>query len=760
MKRLFNFVSNAVAMSAAILVSCQKEVENAINPEEEVVKQGAIASLTFSISNNETTKTVIAEDEGKKYAAWESGDAIGYVTSKTDKGSANVTLGTPDKFTITPATGLDIDDKLYVWYPYRRDETSQASINMIIPVSQIQAGDSFDFDAMPLVAEPIEIESSMLSGDDYDGTIAFANLASLIEFKVFSSDPTYASEKVAAITFDAGSTNIAGHFNFDVSSVDFETSSSLEISGYTGKSVTTSLASPVTIGTDKASARNVYMVVAPGTYTGNIIVATDAAFYTIPISGKEFERSGFKSFGLDLGKEVATRRSLKGNFAWDLTQVSYSEESESSVIWNYGLLSMEHRRNTGKTNANNFIPPANAQSRFYAGNNIIYTPATSSWTIDKVEVTATTEGYASSFAGGTWVNAISSSSDVIASLSPNNSTSEFKNTSLSNQVRATEVKVYFDNTNYTVSKAAVSNGTLDVDKSTAKVNEVITVTATPNTGYALSGISVKDESDNAIAVDGTTFRMPASDVTVSATFTSSSSAKAINIPANSHGTITTEPGNSATSGTEVTITVTPNDGYALFSLSVVDEDSTPVAVTNNTFTMPNKEVTITAVFYPYVSWTAFTNSLGSKIDGVNNTANGTINLTGFGGTPSYEWSYTRTLEQLATGKADHISMSGEYMQLGSNNALESIVFTTSNMSSKKIKKIIVDAYCNGGTTHKISATVGSTSYIAETNLTSSGTEYTGTGDTKGNITINLATRGTTKKALYVKSIMILYNDSE
>ena len=198
----------------------------------------------------------------------------------------------------------------------------------------------------------------------------------------------------------------------------------------------------------------------------------------------------------------------------------------------------------------------------------------------------------------------------------------------------------------------------------------------------------------------------------------------------------------------------------MYSISVVDEDSAPVAVTDNTFTMPAKEVTVTAVFYPYVSWAATTNSLGDKIDSEGNTASGTINLAAEGGTPSYEWSYTRTLEKLATGKADYCQMSGDYMQLGSNNALQSIVFSTTNMTSVKIKKIIVNAYCNGGTTHKISATVGSTSYIAETNLTGTGADYSGTGDAKGNITINLATRGTTRKALYVKSIQVLYDDSE
>ncbi len=52
----------------------------------------------------------------------------------------------------------------------------------------------------------------------------------------------------------------------------------------------------------------------------------------------------------------------------------------------------------------------------------------------------------------------------------------------------------------------------------------------------------------------------------------------------------------ATEGTEITLTVTPNSGYMLDELSVVDADNAVVTVTNNKFTMPASNVTVTATF--------------------------------------------------------------------------------------------------------------------------------------------------------------------
>lgn len=74
--------------------------------------------------------------------------------------------------------------------------------------------------------------------------------------------------------------------------------------------------------------------------------------------------------------------------------------------------------------------------------------------------------------------------------------------------------------NYTVTvDKNIKNGTVTPSKTSLAAGETFTVTATPNDGYELDTITVKDASDNPINPnsDGS-YTMPASDVTVSATF--------------------------------------------------------------------------------------------------------------------------------------------------------------------------------------------------------------------------------------------------
>ena len=69
----------------------------------------------------------------------------------------------------------------------------------------------------------------------------------------------------------------------------------------------------------------------------------------------------------------------------------------------------------------------------------------------------------------------------------------------------------------------------------------------------------------------------------------------VNISATTNGTVTADP-TSAEAGTTITLTVTPVGGYVLDALTVTDASSNPVTVTDNKFTMPASDVTVTATF--------------------------------------------------------------------------------------------------------------------------------------------------------------------
>ena len=71
---------------------------------------------------------------------------------------------------------------------------------------------------------------------------------------------------------------------------------------------------------------------------------------------------------------------------------------------------------------------------------------------------------------------------------------------------------------YTITLAAVSNGSINASSMTAVEETTITLTATPANGYELDHWTVTDANNNAITVTDNQFEMPASNVTVSASF--------------------------------------------------------------------------------------------------------------------------------------------------------------------------------------------------------------------------------------------------
>lgn len=125
-------------------------------------------------------------------------------------------------------------------------------------------------------------------------------------------------------------------------------------------------------------------------------------------------------------------------------------------------------------------------------------------------------------------------------------------------------------------------------------SQTITLTATPETGYCLSSWEVRDANNNLITVTNNQFVMPESNVTVSATF---EEGLAITMASVMNGTISADP-NYALQGTTVNLTATPATGYNFNSWIVykTGDVNTTVAVTDNSFTMPNYPVTVSAIF--------------------------------------------------------------------------------------------------------------------------------------------------------------------
>lgn len=314
MKTLFKSFM-ALAAVATAFVACNKvETELQQIPAEEGFY------YTFSLGEP-ATKAVLDSDKNGRFVKWTSGDQLGSITTNS-QGYSNITPATaetPAQFQIYSTNGLTEGNTINVWFPYRSKQTDATKVELQIPNAQTQrsADNEFDFKAMPMVAKQVTVTADMVTESNPSpiSNIDMEYLGSVINFKVFSTNATYASEKVKSITFNGrnaantADANIGGVFTKNLVTVDPENEETLAISSFaTGyHSIVTSPLSASAIGTDKASALDLYMVIAPGEFSGTIVVATDAADYTYTLSAKTFVRGGFKAFGLDLGSATAVR---------------------------------------------------------------------------------------------------------------------------------------------------------------------------------------------------------------------------------------------------------------------------------------------------------------------------------------------------------------------------------------------------------------------------------------------------------------------
>ena len=152
----------------------------------------------------------------------------------------------------------------------------------------------------------------------------------------------------------------------------------------------------------------------------------------------------------------------------------------------------------------------------------------------------------------------------------------------------------FEKIDYTVAVSPAQNGEVTADKPTAQIGDIVTITATPTAGYELDTITVTAEKGMPVTVIDVKFTMPADNVTVSAAFKKID--YAVKIDAGIVNGTVAASAQSANVGDAITLTVTPETGYQLKTLTVVDDSQNSVSVTGNKFTMPAANVTVSAEF--------------------------------------------------------------------------------------------------------------------------------------------------------------------
>ncbi len=171
---------------------------------------------------------------------------------------------------------------------------------------------------------------------------------------------------------------------------------------------------------------------------------------------------------------------------------------------------------------------------------------------------------------------------------------------------------------------ACEHGSVTANKTAALAGETITLTITPDMGYELEVLSVKDAANN-VTVENNKFTMPASAVTVSATFKKIDYAITIASDIENGAVSVTSGAATANYGDAVELTIAPAIGYELDLLSVKDTANNEITVTNNKFIMPASEVTISATF----------KKIGYAITIADDIKNGEVSVTSAATTANY-----------------------------------------------------------------------------------------------------------------------------
>lgn len=164
-------------------------------------------------------------------------------------------------------------------------------------------------------------------------------------------------------------------------------------------------------------------------------------------------------------------------------------------------------------------------------------------------------------------------------------------------VEATFAKKAEPKTKHKIHTKPIGKGKIDVDKTEVAEGEQVTFNPIPDVGNTITRFPVvkSDSGKKVNMVEWNSFIMPNEDVTIEVGFKPiSQNVYPITVEPSKNGKVSVNA--SATSGEEVTVSVTPNEYYELDTLTVTDIKGNPVQVDGLRFTMPESGVNISATF--------------------------------------------------------------------------------------------------------------------------------------------------------------------
>ena len=269
-------------------------------PVLDVPSTEAVYEYRLEISDGDTRATL-----GEDGVYWQNGDQVGLFVKKGNSPSeyvnAHVSVqdGSTPAVVFTTHNALDETANIYAYYSSPlQSSTSEGAAQIVFP--DVQQGGSTS--AMPLAGIPTQF----LQGES-NGVVHFLNLGSVIDFRVYSY--LHEGARIQSIKLEASNGFVAGSAVLDLNTVSGADETFPNLSWTGGKtSVTLTQGATVAGNKDAAAQNHLYMVVAPGAFSGTITVVTNEATYSFPFN-TTFKRNAVKRLNLSLESGSLTRNS-------------------------------------------------------------------------------------------------------------------------------------------------------------------------------------------------------------------------------------------------------------------------------------------------------------------------------------------------------------------------------------------------------------------------------------------------------------------
>lgn len=239
---------------------------------------------------------------------WQNGDRIGiYVTAQVEPtNNLGTILRTDDgQYFTGTANPFEAGDLMYSYFPFVTGSHRASAVPMSIPAEQTQSDctiGGYDVSNNPMVGT-IHTFATDSDGEGVGNVnITMKPLGGVIRFAVYGD---YTTEKIQSVTFSS-STPLTGSVNYDISAAE---PAGLGTPNGTSE-VMTRINGDVSVPAAQKDAASVFMTVFPGTYSGTVILRTDAGVYSFDVQNVAVSQGEVTDYALQLTED--SRQELKG----------------------------------------------------------------------------------------------------------------------------------------------------------------------------------------------------------------------------------------------------------------------------------------------------------------------------------------------------------------------------------------------------------------------------------------------------------------